>query len=240
MLKFLETKSTTLSPNVFTEKFHKKKILVMGSGPSVNTRNWRNIQVDGICTTSFFYLNDEIRNLSSILHITLTDIVDLTNKNLLEFLDKNDSVTIGFEPKEHLFYRSAEYTLFNERYKERIVFYNTTHGMKEGVAGRLCYFVLSFAPSELYYVGIDGRSQDIKNDPKNAFRTYLNGDPDNYPFKDFMVSHEYFAKTIHEYSKLSGTRIFNLGEGLPYNLSTPFSSNNFPLSQEVLFKITKE
>lgn len=63
MLKFLESKSTSISQDIFTEKFANKKILVMGSGPSVNLVNWKNLDIDGIVTTSFFYLNDKIRNL---------------------------------------------------------------------------------------------------------------------------------------------------------------------------------
>ena len=43
MLKFLHTKSTTLSENIFSDKFTGKKVLVMGSGPSVNDVNWKNL-----------------------------------------------------------------------------------------------------------------------------------------------------------------------------------------------------
>ena len=161
----------------------------MGSGPSVNERRWQNIEIDSICTTSFFYLNEEIRNLKTISHITLTDLVNLTDDYLIQFLDTNQKVTVAFEPKDHPFYKSREYLWFNERYEDRIVLYNTEYGMKEGVAGRLCYFVLSFNPSEMYYIGIDGKSQNGNQDPNNAFRSHLKGDADNYSFNDFLISH---------------------------------------------------
>lgn len=232
MLKFLETHSNTLSENTFKDKFFGKKILVMGSGPSVTQRKWQNVDVDGVCTTSFFYLNSEVSSLKNILHITLSDIVDLKHEKLLHFLDSNLDCTIAFEPKNHPFYTSENFLWFFEKYKNRIVYYNTAYGMKEGVAGRLCYFVMSFAPSELYYVGIDGKSKNELNDPPNAFRVNIR-DADGYPQEDFVKSHDYFAKNIFEQSKLTSTKLFNIGEGLPYNLSTQFSKKHYPLPDKL-------
>ena len=63
MLKFLETKSSTLSDNTFSEKFTGKKVLVIGAGPSVNSVYWENIEYDCIVTTTHFYLNDKFRNI---------------------------------------------------------------------------------------------------------------------------------------------------------------------------------
>ena len=56
MLKFLHTKSTTLSENIFSDKFTGKKVLVMGSGPSVNDVNWENLDYDCLVTTTFFFI----------------------------------------------------------------------------------------------------------------------------------------------------------------------------------------
>jgi hypothetical protein len=233
MLKFLETKSSILSEDVFVNKFTNKKILVMGSGPSVNCINWENIQVDGIVTTSFFYLNNKIRNLSNIIHITLTDLVDLENPNLIEFIENNNTCTIAFEPKYHPFYESVKYKQFNDTYKDRIIYYNTLYGKKEGVAGRLCYFIMQFSPSELYYIGIDGKSSDPNKDPYNAFRTELKGDADGYSQNEFMESHLYFADILYKTSLLTNTTLYNLGEGLDFNCSTSYSKQYFPLNQEI-------
>ena len=155
MLNYLETKSTILSENIFQDKFTKNKILVIGSGPSVQETNWEKIDYDYIVTTSFFYLNDKIRKLPNITHITLTDLVDLKHPNLIEFIETNPACTIAFEPKEHPFYKTEDYKNFNLKYQNRIIYYNTQYGKKEGVAGRVCYFVMQFSPSHLYYVGID-------------------------------------------------------------------------------------
>jgi hypothetical protein len=233
MLKFFQTKSSILSESTFISKFKGKKILVMGSGPSVNEVNWESLDYDNLVTTSFFYLNDKIRNLSNITHITLSDLVDLKHPNLIEFLEKNPECTIAFEPKSHPFYNSDEYLNFNEKYKERIVYYNTSYGKKEGVAGRVCYFVIQFSPLDLYYVGIDGHSSNSKTEPNNAFRTHLKGSSDNYPQSDFIDSHLYFANILYKASLQTKTKLYNLGEGLPYNCSTPYSQEHFPLSDKV-------
>lgn len=234
MLKFLETNSTTISPDIFTEKFFGKKILVMGSGPSLNERRWKNIEVDAVCTTSFFYLNDEIRNLENITHVTLSEIIDFEDQRLINFLDRNPTCTIALEPKGgRPFYDSETFKKFESKYRERFIFYNTKIDKKEGVAGRLCFFVMSFLPSDLYYIGIDGKSKDSKNDPPNAFRTNIVGDADGYVYEEFLDSHVTFANAILEQSRVYGTQLFNLGEGLHYNLSSVISKEKFPLSEEI-------
>ena len=63
MLKYLETKSPILNENTFSDKFTDKRVLVMGSGPSVNSVKWEELEYDAIVTTTFFYLNDKVRNL---------------------------------------------------------------------------------------------------------------------------------------------------------------------------------
>jgi hypothetical protein len=237
MLKFLETHSTSISQNTFTNKFTKKKILVIGSGPSVTLTNWESLDIDGIVTTSFFYLNDKIRKLSNIIHITLTDLVDLEHPNLIEFLEKNPACTIAFEPKSHSFYESEKYKKFNQKYKEQIIYYNTLYGKKEGVAGRVCYFIIQFNPSHLYYVGIDGKSSNPENDPQNTFRTQLRGDTDGYAQSEFIESHLYFADILYQTSLQTDTKLYNLGEGFNFNCSTSYSQKYFPLTEEIKQKI---
>ena len=233
MLKFLTTNSTSISQDTFIDKFSGKKILVMGSGPSVNLVNWKAIKYDGIVTTSFFYLNDEVKKLTNIIHITLTDIVDLEHPNLIEFLDRNPTCTVAFEPKPHPFYEGQSYKDFTTKYKEQIIFYNTAYGKKEGVAGRACYFVIQFNPSDLYYVGIDGKSPNPDSDPHNAFRTQFRGDADGYPQHEFIESHMYFANILHQVSSQTNTKLHNLGEGFNFNCSTPYSIKHFPLDTDI-------
>ena len=241
MLNFLkvysEENTQHINEDTFSNKFTDKKILVMGSGPSVNDVNWKKLDYDYIVTTSFFYLNDEIRKLPNITHVTLTDLVDLEHPNLIEFIKTNPTCTIAFEPKEHPFYETEKYKNFNLKYQNKIVYYNTLYGKKEGAAGRACYFVMQFSPSHLYYVGIDGHSSNPQNEPNNAFRTHLKGSPDGYPQSDFIDSHVYFADILYKTSLQTETKLYNLGEGYNYNCSTSYSKEYFPLSQHIKQKL---
>lgn len=238
MLKFLESNSTTVSQETFTNKFTNKKILVMGSGPSVNLVNWKTLNVDAIVTTSFFYLNDEIRKLSNITHVTLSDVVDLEHPNLIEFIENNPTCTFAFEPKMHPFYQSDKFRQFVEKYKEQVIYYNTEYGKIEGVAGRVCYFVMQFFPDELYYVGIDGHNKNRNDSPNNAFRTNLI-DADNglHSYEKFVEAHEYFANILYQTSLQTKTKLYNLGEGFEFNCSTAYSLKHFPLNNEIKQRI---
>lgn len=240
MIKFLTTNSTSVSKETLSDRFTGKKIMVMGSGPSVSERNWSIVDVDMICTTSFFYLNDTIRALPNIAHVTLSRIVDLSDPRLLEFADNNPDTTFAFEPNGLPFYSSSKYKAFTERYKERMVYYNTMFGRKEGVAGRLCYFLMSFAPAELYYVGIDGRSDNVFNDPVNVFRPHIGGpggDPEGHKYHECLTSYIDFSKNIYNESLNTNTRLYNLGEGLPFNMPSVHSKEHYPLPEQLLNKL---
>jgi len=239
MIKFLETKSETINQNVFIEKFTNKKVLVIGSGPSLNLVNWKNLDYDVIVTTTFFYMNDEIRSLKNIGHVTLSEILDFQDDRLTSFIESNPNCTLAFEPKlGRPFYSSDVYKNFEKRNREKIVYYNTEIDDKEGAAGRLAFFVMSFNPSELYYVGIDGRSENYKNDPHNSFRTnIIDGDNGKHGYEIVYNSYIRMAKSLHEYSKLNGCKLYNLGEGFNFNCSTDYSKIHFPLSNEIKNKL---
>lgn len=240
MLKFLNTNSSILTEDTFSNKFTSKKVLVIGSGPSINHVNWDSIEYDYIVTTTFFYLNDTIRNLSNITHVTLSEIIDFSDKRLHDFLEFNKNCTIALEPKAgRPFYDTDVFKKFEARYRERLVYYNTMIDKKEGAAGRLAFFVMSFNPSELYYVGIDGKSISPNNDPPNAFRTHIHGDADGYDHSEFLDSHMTMADTLYKYSLHNGCKIYNLGEGFDFNCSTTYSKQYFPLSEEIKTLIKK-
>jgi hypothetical protein len=235
MLKFLETKSSTIDSNIFVEKFTGKKVLVIGSGPSLNLVDWRKLDYDVIVTTTFFYLNDEIRNLKNIGHVTLSEILDFQDNRLLSFIEDNPNCTLAFEPKlGRPFYNSEIFKKFEEKNREKLVYYNTEIDDKEGAAGRLTFFVMSFNPSELYYVGIDGRSVDYKKDPHNSFRTsIIDGDNGKHSYETVYKSYIQMANALYEYSKLNGCKLYNLGEGFNFNCSTDYSKIYFPLSEKI-------
>jgi hypothetical protein len=235
MLKFIETKSSVLSENTFADKFAGKRILVLGSGPSVKLTNWQNIHVDSIVTTTFFYLNNDVRLLNNITHITLSEIIDFNDSRLHDFLQRNPECTIALEPKVgRPFYNTDIFLRFQEQYKDRLVFYNTEIDNLEGVAGRLAFFVIAFSPAELFYVGIDGKSNNPINDPPNAFRTnIIDGDNGLHSYEKTMESHHNMADTLYKYSLHNQCKLYNLGEGFEFNCSTLYSKRYFPLTEEI-------
>lgn len=240
MLKFLETKSNSLDDNTFSEKFTGKKILVIGAGPSVNSVLWENLNYDAVVTTTHFYLNDRVRLLKNITHVTLSEIIDFKDERLHSFLKENTNCSIAFEPVlGRPFYTSDIFYRFEEQYRDRIIYYNTKIGNKEGVAGRLLYFIMTFNPSELYYVGIDGKSKNSLNDPMGSFRK-IQGDTDGYSHEEFKISHMNMAKTLYDYSKENGCVLYNLGEGFEFNCSSDFSKLHFPLPDSMIKTIHKE
>ena len=70
----------SLLPNEYLkDKIEGKKILVMGSGPSVNIRNWAALDFDYIATVSFWYNRQDLLERSDILFTAYSNLVDLSN-----------------------------------------------------------------------------------------------------------------------------------------------------------------
>jgi len=216
-----------------------KNVLVMGSGPSVNDTNWGNLDIDTILTTSFFYLNDKIRSLTNIKHITLTQLVDLNHPNLIDFLVKNPECQIGFEVNGAV-KNMRHYNTFIKQYKDRIIDYGTTHHttcLHIGVGGRLCFFAMNFLPKTLYYVGVDGTSENPSKDPENAFRPKSMHQGWDHTRVHSSEGHLKMAKILHIHSVKNNVNLYNLGEGLNYNISTEYSKKHYPLTEEIKIKL---
>jgi hypothetical protein len=207
--------------NLLHDNISNKTVLVLGSGPSAREVDWQSYNWDVLVTTSFFYLNETVTSKKPI-HITLSDIVDLNDIRLNNYLDNNPNVTIGFEPKPHPFYETKSFINFIEKYNSRLVFYNIQGG-KEGVAGRVCWLVLSCKPSKLLICGIDGVSEDRNNDPQNYFRNH-NGTADLYPYDDYYNSFQIFGEKLYQLGLEMNIPINNLGKNKSYNMITNLSN----------------
>ena len=236
MLDRFIASDTTLTESFYIDNIKNKNVLVIGAGPSTTQVNWENLDIDTILTTSFFYLNDKIRSLTNIKHITLTQLVNLSDPRLIEFLDKNQKCLIGFEVNSNPFYNSKAYKNFVEKYKNRVVNYWTTHhttALMIGVGGRLCFFTINYLPKNLYFVGIDGTSKTPEKDPINSFR------PKSMHKGYDRLNHEQtpgilkMNEILFNYSQQNNIKIYNLGEGFNYNISTPYSKKYYPLPSHI-------
>lgn len=228
LFKYIEGNTDLLLNNI-----EGKKILVLGSGPSATDIDWTKEDWEVLVTTSFFYMVPEVLEQKP-LHVTLSDIVDLKDERLLNYLDENPKCTIAFEPKASPFYNSDKfgYKSFKEKYKSRIVLYNIESkiGGKEGVAGRVCWPVLTARPKSLMICGIDGISKHPQKDPPNFFRGH-HGTPDHIAHKgqggysyNVYKKHFYeFGKRLYQTAKKYNIPVTNLGKGKPYNMITKAS-----------------
>jgi hypothetical protein len=223
------------------DKIQGKKILILGSGPSGDIRNWNALDFDYVATVSFWYNRQDLLNRSDILFTAYSNLVDLSNKNLIKYLDTHDTI-VGFEEKSGPFINSQKFKDFKNKYSDRYVNFwtsNHTSAPYVGLGGRLIYFMLNFNPNTIYYVGIDGASPTPQNDPSNSFRKgyrpeVVPGGAGSKSQKDIEKSHLDMAKIIHEESKSRGVKLYNLGEGLPFNMSTPYSKQHYPLPDSIL------
>ena len=228
--------------NKFNNNINNKKVLVLGSGPSAREINWENYNYDILVTTSFFYLNKRVLE-SNASHVSLSKLVDLKNKDLIDYLDKNKDCTISFEPKiknylndryhtssllagnaaknVHNFYKTKEYEIFLKKYHDRMLFFRIEGGL-EGLAGRLCWLTLNAKPKEILICGIDGISKDFKNDPVNAFRKHK-GMGNTRSYEAYLESYLNFGKKLYKKASENNIRVVNLGEGKEYNMLTQVS-----------------
>ena len=243
MLKRFDSK---LSQEYLRDKIEGKKILVMGSGPSVDSRNWTALDFDYIATVSFWYNREDLLKRSDILFTGYSNLVDLSNIKLQAYLDTHNTI-VGLEENSHAFYKTSGFKNFKTKYESRYVNYWTKHhsdALYIGLAGRLIFFMLNFNPSTLYYIGVDGTSNNHKSDPGNAFRPNYRleiypGGSGVHSVDDIKKGNLDMARIIHLESKARGTSLYNLGEGLPFNMSGEYSKVHYPLPEEYLRLIQK-
>ena len=232
---------SVLPKEYFLDRIQGKKILVIGSGPSLYQRDWENLNIDGIITVSFWYNLEKLLNRKDIIFSMYNNQVDLNNPNLNKHLQENEHA-VGFEHAPTPFFKSAPYLSFKERYKHKYVSYFTKNHYDtpySGTAARVCYFALNFNPAELYFIGLDGY-KDVNADPTNAFRPgdwykplLKKTNKDSQNPDNINIDHQKTSIILRDEALKRGTRLYNLGEGLDYNNYTKTSKEFYPLTDEI-------
>ena len=225
----------------FLKKIKGKKILVACSGPSFELRNWQNLDIDGVITMSFFYNKEELTSRKDIIFAGLSNLSNFASPVLNDFLNSNPDTAVGCEENVHPAYENARFENFVKQYKNRYVNYWTDVHQKIlyiGLGGRLIYFALNYSPSELYFIGFDGGTENWKNDPPNSFRPNYKAEfIREKSYKTICANYNKATADMYEVAKQKGVKLQNLGEGLPFNIPSEYSSNHFPLTQDIKNRI---
>ena len=95
----------------------------------------------------------------------------------------------------------------------------------------------NFLPKTLYYVGVDGTSENPSKDPENAFRPKSMHQGWDHTRVHSSEGHLKMAKILHTHSVKNNVNLYNLGEGFDYNISTEYSKIHYPLTKEIINKI---
>lgn len=240
----LQRYESLLPQQYFLDKIQGKKILVMGSGPSVLNKNWQDLDFDGIVTVSFWYNNQKLLDRDDIIFTMYSNHKDMNlyDDRLNKYLDTHDT-PVGFEVNPVPFYEGKMFKDFKLKYNHKYVNYWTkdhSNALYIGTAGRVVFFTQNFNPSVIYYVGLDGFSPSPHNDPQNAFRTTglevdiaTKSGQGSRNWDLVYKGHQDFARIAHTRAKSTGGLIYNLGEGEDYNMSSAYSQKHFPLTEDL-------
>ena len=227
-----------------SKKYKDKSILLIGGGPSTIDRSWEKLKVDFIWTCNNFYDNKKLNNKKIDL-VSVSNRVELNSKDFLSHIDNVDQ--IFFEPIHfHEKLRSQEFNIFYNNNLDRINFFDTKFQNKSGTIARLAILALLTGAKDIYIVGLDGHPWAKGFTQRHAFRPgwkwgwdeRRNKPEAEWDYKVVKKDWDDVAIYLKKIADLYNVNLYNLGEGLEYNMFSEYSSNNFKLPKEIL-KIIK-
>ena len=222
------------------EKYRGKKILLIFGGPSVNDRSWENLDVDYIWSCNQFVKNPKVAESKIDLVVLGNGLGLLEDKETQEYILKNDTqVCLEIERGDVV---HGEYIKASEYYsvdKDRKHFFHTRCRSVMGIATRIIPYAIELGPAEIYIVGFDGRHKtETEGNLMHAFESYkpipnwYRSFGDAFQKRQFVAYWDYIL-TLQN-SPDYDFKLFNLGEGLPYNITSEISKKEFPLPPEIL------
>ncbi len=228
------------SDSIQDSKYLNKSILLVGGGPSTIDRAWEKLDVDYIWTCNNFYTNPKLVNKKIDL-VSLSNRVELDSKDFLSCIDNVHQIV--FEPIHfHEKLNTNQFNIFYEKYKDRINFFDTKFQNKSGTIARLAILASLTGAKNIYIVGLDGHPWSKGFAQRHAFRPGWKWGWDerrNKPEAEWdyeVVKKDWNDMAIYlkKIADLCGVNLYNLGEGLEYNMFSKYSSNNFKLPEEIL------
>lgn len=218
----------------FLDQFKGKKVLLLAGGPSTNDVKWENLDYDYIVTLNHFFMNERLKNKKVALAVVGGE-VDLQSEDFLSYVTEHNPY-LFFEvhsrwdnEREYLKKLYEEYTLMG-------CFHTRFYG-KLGGGQRLLLFMLYLKPDTLYFAGLDGPKPMIEQN--HAFEgrkdTLPHGIDRNNADHVFSEEYEVFWMYVNILSHLNyfNTKLYNLGEGFDYNMSSKYSEKYFPLTDKI-------
>lgn len=211
-----------------------KSILIIGAGPSTLDVDWEKIPVDFVWTCNDFYLNERLLR-QQINLVTMGNLQDYSNANLLEYMDRNDTIVLLEE--NHMRNETlVKNKYFFDKYKERI-FRGQVDKEYTGIVGppsRLITLACNLKASNIYFVGVDGFDKNLKN--KHAFTNEegLRGEATHNSYDKYYDHITGFFKRIYN-DFGSSVKFHNLGEASDaHNIPSFVSKELFPLDEKTL------
>ncbi len=214
----------------FLNKFKGKKVLLLAGGPSTNDVKWENLDYDYIVTLNHFFKNKRLKNKKVDLAV-IGGEVDLQSEQFLSYVSEHNPY-LFFEVHSR-WYNEIDYLKkLYEEYTLMGCFHTRFYG-KLGGGNRLLLFMLYLRPEILYFAGLDGPKPMIEQNhafegKKNTLPYGTNMDNAQTVFEDqYKLYWEYIMKLNFT------TKLYNLGEGFDYNMSSKYSKKSFPLTEEI-------
>lgn len=214
-------------------KFKNKKIMIVSGGPSSKEVNWDKINYDYLWTVNEFYKNEELsRKQIDLLY--LSSIVDFENQHLVESIENTEAL-LTFPLVTNYIQDNVELSRIENltsRFEENSSYNYTRYSSTLGVGYKLIVLAIFSGASEIYTVGNDGF---VSKNMKHAFdgnkqspNWYLQHG-DRFQDRQFVIFWDYI-KTLQD---SFGFKIYNLGEGKDYNISSSITKTHFPLTQDI-------
>ena len=188
-------------------KFKDSKILVVGGGPSTLKQDLASLakEYDYVFTCNRFYKNDAFKDVKVDL-VLLSHSVELDEPDLVDHLENNKDLLIGFEHSDH---RTREpIDQFLEKTDASVFLYLTRYFSRMGFASRALVLAAIFGAKQADIIGFDGFVNPEKFD--HAFE----GQKDPPPFyNERLLYHQ--AIILWDYllttSRFSDIEFSNLG-----------------------------
>ena len=225
-------------------KFKNKSVLIIGGGPSVDSVNWQNIECDHIATCNQFYLNKKVASKKVDIVAMISGLVDFSeDEQFKNYIYENDTL-VSLEAEcghlvvdSHLYDKAREFCKNNPKIS---TFFHTRYRGQPGIGLRLIVYCIFMGFKDIYFVGIDGRSN--KETDGNLLHAFEKNKPipgwykkfgDGFQERQFIVFWDYIMSLKEEYN----FNIYNLGEDSKYNILSKMFKNEYPLPGSIKEKL---